>query len=66
MDDLYIEDWFVSYLMEDFLDIWALDSIEAAIISARMETTAFRDSLPAFRSIYVERISWSMESTCPV
>ena len=44
----------------------AFHTIDAEIISARMETTAFRDSLPAFRSIHTEIISWSMESTCPV
>ena len=44
----------------------AFHTIDFSIISARMETSALRDSLPAFRSIHVERIFWSMESTCPV
>ena len=43
----------------------AFRSIEASIISARMETSALLDSLQAFHSIYAEIISWSMESTCP-
>ena len=44
----------------------AFHTIDFSIISARMETSALRDSLPAFRSIHAEKISWSMESTCPV
>ena len=44
----------------------AFRTIGAEIISARMETTAFRDSLPAFHSIHAEIISLSMESTCSV
>ena len=43
----------------------AFHTIDFSIISARMETSALRDSLPAFRSIHAEKISWSMESTCP-
>ena len=35
----------------------AFHTIDAEIISARMETTAFRDSFPAFHSIHAERIS---------
>ena len=42
------------------------DTIDALIISAMMEILYFPDLIPAFRSIYVERISWSMESTCSV
>ena len=44
----------------------AFRTIDAEIISARMETSAFQNSLLAFRSIHAVRISWSMESTCPV
>ena len=45
--------------------LWAIHTINVSIISARMETSALLDSLPAFRSIHTEIISWSMESTCP-
>ena len=38
-------------------------TIDAEIISARMETTALQATPQAFRSIHAERISWSMEST---
>ena len=44
----------------------AIHTIDVSIISARMETSALLDSLPAFRSIHTEIISWSMESTFPV
>ena len=49
-----------------FQPLSVVDTIDASIISARMETTAFSDTLPAFHSIHAEKISWSMESTCPV
>ena len=48
------------------LPLSVVDTIDASIISARMETSAFQNSLLAFRSIHAVRISWSMESTCPV
>ena len=48
------------------LPLSVVDTIDVSIISARMETSAFQASLLAFRSIHAVRISWSMESTCPV
>ena len=44
----------------------AFRTIDAEIISARMETTTLQATLQAFRSIHAKRISRSMESTCPV
>ena len=48
------------------LPLSVVDTIDASIISARMETSTFQNSLLAFHSIHAERISWSMESTCSV
>jgi hypothetical protein len=41
----------------------AVYTIDALTISARMENLYFPDFFMAYRSIHVEKISWSMEST---
>ena len=43
--------------------LMAVYTIDALTISARMENLYFPDFFMVYRSIHVEKISWSMEST---